>query len=118
MKLLSIIFFAAAVILIIFAILVFCGKLKNKTKESGLSTFILGLIIAICGFVALSNSLKGLVLILSSVLLINAVYIISKNDGDKKCEIETKKYSAVKINPALYRYCRLQSGVYIILQLI
>lgn len=77
MKILAGIFFFAALILIIAAVLMLSGKIKGRSKA--LFTFISAVLSGISGAAALSGSVKALVLILSGALLISMICTLSEN---------------------------------------
>ena len=77
MKILAGIFFFAALALIFAAVLMLSGKIKGKSKA--LFTFISAVLFGISGAVALSGSIKALVLIISGALLISVIYAVSEN---------------------------------------
>lgn len=82
MKILSIIFFVIAITLVILGILACCGKIKNnKIKDSGVWIIITGVLMAICGIIAMSNSPFALLYIVAGAVLINVVRCFSKNEG-------------------------------------
>lgn len=77
MKILAGIFFFAALALIITAVLMLSGKIRGKSKA--LYTFISAVLFIISGAVALSGSVKALVLILSGSLLVSVLCTLSEN---------------------------------------
>ena len=88
MKLLSVVFFITAFSSAILSVLSFFGVLpgKGKDKTTGIAFIIASAVSGICELVCIWGSPKGLVLIISGVLLINLVYTIAIENEKKKNE--------------------------------
>ena len=88
MKLLSVIFFITAFASAVLSVLSFFGVLpgRGKDKTTGIAFIIASAVSGICELVCIWGSPKGLVLIISGVLLINLVYTIAIENEKKKNE--------------------------------
>lgn len=83
MKTLAVIFYISAVVLVITGILACCGKIKTgKIKDSGIRIIITGVLTAICGAIAMSDSPFALIYIVAGAVLINVVRCFPKNEAD------------------------------------
>ncbi len=84
MKLLSIIFFIAAVLSAVISVLAFLGKVSEKPKETGIVFAVASGIFGFCELICVWNSPKGLILVVAGVLLVNLIFTISKNEGENE----------------------------------
>lgn len=86
MKLLSIIFFISAVCSVILSALAFLGKIPRKGKDTGIVFAVASGIFGICELACVWESTKGLILILCSVLLVNLLFTVARNEGEHEIE--------------------------------
>ncbi|MBO5395984.1 MAG: hypothetical protein J6A97_03790 [Clostridia bacterium] len=86
MKLFSIIFFISAVLCVIFAGLAFAKKLPGKGKGTGIVFLTASGVFALCELCCIWESPKGLCLIIGGVLLVNLIFTIARNEGEKEIE--------------------------------
>lgn len=86
MKLFTVIFFISAVISVIFAGLAFFGKLPGKGKTTGIIFLIASAVFGLCELCCIWESPKGLCLIIGGVLLVNLIFTIARNEGEKEIE--------------------------------
>ncbi len=82
MKFLSIIFFISSVLSVILSVFAFL-KLGAKGKQTGIALAVAAAIFGVCELICVWNSPKGLILVLSGVLLVNLIFIVSKNEEEK-----------------------------------
>lgn len=80
MKTLSVIFFVSSFLSLIPTVLTFFGKFPGKGKDTAVMLVAASVLSAICGVICMWNSPKGLILVISGVLLINLLFAIATNE--------------------------------------